>query len=287
VKYACIRKHRDEFPVRMMCRLLEVTTSGFYAWCLRPESRRAISERGLVVEIKASHRRSQGSYGSPRVWEDLHAAGCRCGLNRVARLMRLHGIAGKQKKKFKHTTDSNHSYPVAPNLLEQCFRGWLRDEVWVGDITCIPTREGWLYLAANMDLFSRRIVGWATSNRIDRGLALEALQRAINVRGPRPGLIHHTDRGSQYASGDFQELLKKHGMICSMSRRGNCYDNAAMESFFHSLKVEWIGDRIFETRAEARRVLHEYIERFYNSWRRHSTLGMVSPAEYERLAQVA
>jgi transposase InsO family protein len=271
----------------MMCRLLEVSTSGFYAWCLRPESRRATAERRLVVEIKASHGRSRGTYGSPRVRQDLREAGHTCGLNRVARLMRLHGIAGKQRKKFKHTTDSNHAHPVAPNLLEQCFRGWLRDEVWVGDITCIPTREGWLYLAANMDLFSRRIVGWATSNRIDRGLALEALQRAIDIRTPGPGLIHHTDRGSQYASVDFQKLLKKRGMICSMSRRGNCYDNAAMESFFHSLKVEWIGDRIFETRAEARRALHEYIELFYNSWRRHSTLGMVSPAEYERLAQVA
>jgi putative transposase len=144
---------------------------------------------------------------------------------------------------------------VAENIVNRDFNPSAPHQVWTSDITYIPTREGWLYLAANMDLFSRRIVGWATSNRIDRGLALEALQRAINIRGPRPGLIHHTDRGSQYASGDFQELLKKHGMICSMSRRGNCYDNAAMESFFHSLKVEWIGDTVFETRAEARRVI--------------------------------
>ncbi len=287
MKYACIREHWDEFPVRMMCRLLEVTTSGFYAWCRRPESRRATAERRLLVEIKPIHGRSRGTYGSPRVHKDLGETGIRCGLNRTARLMRLHRIAGKQRRKFKHTTDSNHPYPVFPNLLEQCFQGWLQDEVWVGDITCLPTREGWLYLAANMDLFSRRIVGWATSSRIDRGLALESLQRAIDIRTPRPGLIHHSDRGSQYASGDFQELLRKHRMICSMSRRGNCYDNAAMESFFHSLKVEWIGDRIFETRAEARRPVYEYIELFYSSWRRHSTLGMVSPAEYERLAQVA
>lgn len=287
MKYACIREHRNEFPVRMMCRLLEVTASGFYAWLHRPESNRGIAERRLEVEIKAVHRRSRGTYGSPRVRKDLREAGHECGLKRVARLMRLHGLAGKQRKKFRHTTDSNHAFPVAPNLLDQCFRGWLQDEAWVGDITYIPTREGWLYLAANMDLFSRRIVGWATSSRIDRGLALEALQRAIDIRHPRPGLIHHSDRGSQYASGDFQDLLTKHGMICSMSRRGNCYDNAAMESFFHSFKVEWIGDRIFETREEARRVIHEYIELFYNVWRRHSTLGMVSPAEYERLARVA
>jgi transposase InsO family protein len=240
-----------------------------------------------MVEIKAIHGRSRGTYGSPRVVQDLRRAGHGCGVNRVARLMRIHGIAGKQRRKFKHTTDSNHGHPVAPNLLAQCFTGWFRDEAWVGDITYIPTREGWLYLAANMDLFSRRIVGWAASSRIDRGLALEALQRAIAVRNPRAGLIYHSDRGSQYASEDFQKQLQAHGMICSMSRRGNCYDNAAMESFFHSLKVEWIGDRVFETRAEARRSLFEYIELFYNSWRRHSTLGMVSPAEYERRARVA
>lgn len=287
MKYACIERHRREFPVRMMCRLLEVAPSGFYAWLTGPESRREMDNRRLLVEIQASHQRSGGVYGSPRIHRDLQDLGYRCGRHRVARLMRQNGVAAKHRRKFKHTTDSNHPYPVAPNLLDQLFAEWDRNRAWVGDITYIPTREGWIYLAANMDLSSRRIVGWAVSSRIDRKLVLEALQRAVDLRDPEMGLIYHTDRGSQYACGAFQERLKGHGMIASMSRRGNCWDNAAMESFFHTLKVEWLGDRVFETRAEAERSLFKYIELFYNSWRRHSTLGMVSPAEYERLAQVA
>ena len=268
MKYACIERHRREFPVRMMCRVLEMAPSGFYAWLIGPESRRERDNRRLLVEIRACHQRSGGAYGSPRIHLDLQDLGYRCGRHRVARLMRQHGVAAKHRRKFKHTTDSNHQYPVAPNLLDQLFADWDRDRAWVGDVTYIPTREGWLYLAANMDLSSRRIVGWAVSSRNDRKLVLEALQRAVDLRNPAL-------------------RLKGHGMIASMSRRGNCWDNAAMESFFHSLKVEWLGDQVFETRAEAERSLFKYIELFYNSWRRHSTLGMVSPAEYERRAQVA
>jgi putative transposase len=287
VKYACIERHRREFPVRMMCRLLEVTASGFYAWLTSPESKRRSDNRRLLVEIRAIHQRSGRSYGSPRIYLDLLALGYGCGRHRVARLMRQNGIVSKHRRKFKHTTDSNHPYPVAPNLLDRVFSDWDLNRAWVADITYIPTREGWLYLAANMDLGSRRIVGWDVSSRINGKLVDQALQRALALRSPEPGMIYHTDRGSQYACGAFQELLKGHGMIASMSRRGNCWDNAAMESFFHSLKVEWLGDRVFETRAEAERSLFQYIEQFYNSWRRHSTLGMISPAEYERQAQIA
>jgi putative transposase len=282
VKYACIREHRGQFPVRMMCRLLGVGVSGFYAWLRRPESRRGRANRRLLVEIRVAHRRSHGIYGSPRVYEDLRAEGHGCSRKRVARLMRLDGLAGRQRRKFKHTTDSNHAHSVAENLLEQCFTAEKRDEIWVSDITYIPTREGWLYLAATMDLYSRRIVGWSVKSSLARGLVMETMAQAIVRRMPGPGLIHHSDRGVQYACGDFQNLLRAHGMTCSMSGAGNCYDNAAMESFFHSLKVEWIHGRTFTTREEARRSLSEYIETFYNSWRRHSTLGMISPAEFER-----
>jgi putative transposase len=287
VKYACIRKYRVEFPVRMMCRLLAVRPSGFYAWLKRPESLRRRENRKLIVEIRAIHERSRGTYGSPRIHAELQGQGHRCGRHRVAGLMRVNGLAGRQRRKFRPTTDSQHALPVAENLLGQRFTVAEPDTAWVADITYIPTREGWLYLAATMDLFSRRIVGWATSARLKRELVLEATKRALANRRPPCGLVHHSDRGSQYASGDFRKLLKAHGLKGSMSGVGNCYDNAAMESFFHSLKVEWVHGRVYRTREEARRNLFEYIEIFYNNWRRHSTLGMVSPAEFERLAHVA
>jgi transposase InsO family protein len=271
----------------MMCRLLEVSPSGFYVWLGRGESRRARENRALAVEIRAVHQESHGTYGSPRVHAELQSRGRRCGQKRVASIMQAQEIVGKQRRKFKHTTDSDHDKPVAENLLGQQFLVKTPDTAWVGDITYIPTQEGWLYLAGVLDLFSRRVVGWATSSRINQDLIMEATHQALQDRRPARGLIHHSDRGSQYASKAFQGLLKDHGVVVSMSGVGNCYDNAVMESFFHSLKVEWIHGRTFRTREEARRGLFEYIEIFYNNWRRHSTLGMVSPAQYERLARVA
>ncbi len=287
MKYACIREHHGEFPVRMMCRLLEVTASGFYAWLCRPESSRERQNRILGVEIRAIHRTSKRAYGSPRIHRDLRDNGRKCSRKRVAAIMRREGIVAKHARKFKHTTDSGHELPVAENLLNQKFSVEAPNTVWVSDITCIWTREGWLYLAMVLDLFSRRVVGWATSSRINQDLVIAAARAAIENRHPAPGLIFHSDRGSQYASKRFQALLKAHGIVSSMSGVGNCYDNAVAESFFHSLKVEWIYGEEFRTREEARRSLFEYIEVFYNGWRRHSTLGMVSPVRFEQLAQVA
>lgn len=231
--------------------------------------------------IKEVHQESRENYGSPRVHRALLSRGEKCCVNTVARYMRENDIAAKTKRKFKHTTDSNHSYPIARNVLDRQFEQTEPNRAWVGDITHIRTREGWLYLATVLDLFSRKIVGWSMSCRIDRHLVIDALKMAVSNRRPPPGLIHHSDRGSQYASGDYQALLKEHGMICSMSRKGNCWDNAVMESFFHSLKTELVHHENFATRDEARAAIFEYIEVFYNRVRLHSSLGYLSPAHYE------
>lgn len=281
MRYACIRDHRTEYPVRMMCRLLEVSRSGFYGWMSRPESRRSREDRRLVVEIRGIHRATRGSYGSPRIMRELRGLGYSYGRKRVARVMRVHGIVGKHRRKFRHTTDSGHGRPVAENLLATVERPTVPDRVWVADITYLWTREGWLYVAGVMDLATRRIVSWATSRRLEKEFVIVAMRRALAVRRPRAGLIHHSDRGSQYASGEFRDLLARHGVRSSMSGRGNCYDNAAMESFFGSMKVEWTHGRRYETRAEAERDVFEYIEIFYNRARRHSSLGYVSPVAFE------
>lgn len=266
-----------------MCRVLEVSTSGYYDWRGRAESRRQKEDRRLVVEIKAIHKESRQSYGSPRIHDELKDRGRRCGRKRVARLMRLHGLRAKQTRRFKATTDSKHTLPVAENVLSRQFTVSAPDVAWSADITYIPTRQGWLYLAVVIDLFSRRVVGWSMHKRLKRRLVLDALKMALRGRSPGPGLIHHSDRGSQYASGDYQALLAAQQMVCSMSRRGNCWDNAPVESFFSTLKRELVHHRRYQTRAEARAEIFEYIEVWYNRRRRHSSLGYKSPAQYEEL----
>ncbi len=281
MKFKFIADHRGMFNVGRMCALLNVSRSGFYSWLTRPESRRSIGNRALEDKIRVLHAASHGIYGSPKIHRDLTDEGIRCGRNRVARIMREAGIRSRTKKKFKATTNSRHNLPVAPNLLNQEFTVDAPDRTWVGDITYIHTREGWLYLAVLIDLFNRKVVGWSASSRMTRQLTIDALQMALDHRRPAPGLIHHSDRGSQYASGDYQKLLTKHQMICSMSRKGNCHDNAVAESFFRLLKTEWVNHHRYLSRSEATSSLFYYIEIFYNRKRRHSVLDYATPQEYE------
>ena len=269
-----------------MCSVLEVSRSGFYAWFKRAESPREQENRRLTNLIVEIHKKSRETYGSPRIFAELQARGERCGKNRVARLMKKAGIRSKVRRKFRVTTDSSHALPVAPNLLDQHFVSSHPNEIWMADITYIPTDEGWLYLASILDLFSRTVVGWSMDSTMKTGLALDALRMAIGCRRPGLGLLHHSDRGSQYASSDYQELLKQHGMICSMSRKGNCYDNAVKESFFHTLKTELVHHVRYPTRATARASLFDYIGVFYNRERRHSSLGYLTPEEFEAVNRI-
>ena len=287
MKYQFVRDHRDRYPVQRMCRMLDVSPSAYYAWRARPESRRVREDRRLLVEIKAIHQAKRGTYGSPRIHAELKSQGQSHGLKRVARLMRENDIRAKQKRKFKATTDSKHSHPVAPNLLQRDFEATAPNQKWVADITFIPTREGWLYLAAILDLYSRAVVGWSMASRMTSRLVLDALDMAVGRRRPGPGLLHHSDRGSQYACGDYQKALQAHGMICSMSRKGDCWDNAPMESFFHTLKTEMVHHRDYRTRGEAKTDIFEYIEVFYNRNRSHSALGFCTPEEYEMIRLAA
>lgn len=284
MRYAVIQRYRRQYSVRRMCRVLEVSPSGYYAWSSRSESARARDDRRLLVKIREAFRKSHSTYGSPRIAVELKAQGESCGKNRVARLMREEGLVARRRRRYKSTTDSRHTWPVAPNLLDQKFAVETPDTVWLGDITYLPTDEGWLYLAVLLDLCSRRVVGWATSDRIDSELTLRALRRALDQRHPGPGLLHHSDRGSQYACGQYRERLAGLEVEVSMSRKGNCFDNAPMESFFSSLKTEWLRDRRFATRTQANRSLFAYLELFYNPKRRHSSLGYLSPAEFEKEA---
>jgi len=280
MKFRFISAHRETFKVGRMCTLLKVSRSGYYTWLKRPESRRSRENRALQDKIRVFHAASHGIYGSPKIHRDLIDDGVRCGKNRVARIMREAGIRSRTKKKFKATTNSRHNLPVAPNLLNQDFTVDAPDRTWVSDITYIHTEKGWLYLAVLLDLFNREIVGWATSSRMTRQLAIDALQMALGRRTPAEGLIHHSDRGSQYASGDYQKLLSKHAITCSMSRKGNCYDNAVAESFFRLLKTEWVNHHRYLSRSQATNSLFDYIEIFYNRKRRHSALGYATPQEY-------
>jgi len=238
---------------------------------------------GFSRRIRVVHAESRQRYGSPRVSRQLRAEGYPCGKNRVARLMKENGIQAKRRRRYKATTDSKHVYPVAPNLLERRFEPGLPDRVWASDITYIQTQEGWLYLAPMMDLHSRRIVGWSAGSDLGHSLVAKALEMAVANRRPQRGLIHHSDRGVQYACGEYQRLLRAHGMRSSMSRKGDCWDNAPMESFFASLKTELVRGRSYRTRAEARREIFEYIEVFYNRRRMHSSLGYLSPVQFEAL----
>lgn len=284
MKYACIQAHRGEFGLSLMCRALQVSRSGFYAWAKREPKSCTPEEQRLRVEIRSIHRKSGRTYGSPRVHQELRRRGIGCSRKRIERLMREDGIRAKKKRRFRVTTDSNHSRPVAPNLLERHFSveeiGGV-DRIWAGDITYVPTREGWLYLAVLLDLASRRVVGWSMKNSLEAALATDALQMALWSRRPARGLLHHSDRGVQYACEAYQEILSQHGITCSMSRRGDCYDNAVTESFFASLEWELIQDSDWHTREEAKRAIFEYIEVWYNRRRRHSSLGYCSPVEYE------
>lgn len=284
MKFSFIHAKKASLPVAAMCRALGVSRSGYYAWAERPESARSRSDRELTAEVAVIHQESHRRYGSPRVHQELRARGRHVSAKRVARLMRQEGLRARARRRFVRTTDSAHSHPVAPNTLARDFLPPEPNCTWAGDITYVWTGEGWLYLAVVLDLFSRRVVGWAMSDTIDRQLVLSALDMALLGR-PAPAL-HHSDRGSQYASEDYRRLLEERGIACSMSRKGNCWDNAVVESFFSSLKLELVYERSFATREEAKRALFEYIEVFYNRRRRHSALGYVSPAEYERAAEV-
>jgi transposase InsO family protein len=267
-----------------MCRVLQASPSGYYAWRARSPSARFQRRVVLGAAIREVHGASRHTYGSPRVTAALHRDGVACCVNTVARIMREDGLRAKTKRKFKVTTDSSHGLPVAANLLNRDFSRSRPNEVWVSDITFIPTDEGWLYLATELDLYSRRIVGWAMSERMTSDLVIQALAMAIQQRRPAAGLIHHSDRGSQYASRAFQEVLAAHHLVCSMSRRGEVYDNAVMESFYGTLKRELVNEARYATRPQARQAIFEYIETFYNRQRLHSTLGYLSPVDFEEAA---
>jgi putative transposase len=287
VKFGFIQMEKASYPIRFLCRVLEVSVGGFYAWCLRGPSARARQDATLRVAIRAAHVESRETYGSPRIHVQLQAEEYSVGRKRVARLMREEGLVPRRKRRFRTTTQSKHHHAVAPNLLARDFTASAPNERWVTDITYVWTREGWLYLAAILDLFSRRVVGWATDERIDQKLVSAALGQALNTRCPALGLLHHSDRGVQYASNEYQRALREHGIVCSMSRKGNCWDNAVAESFFATLKGELVDHQDYLSRDQARASIAEYIEVFYNCRRRHSALGYLSPVDYETAARKA
>lgn len=285
MKYRFVDEHRGVWPARVMWRVLGVSASGDYAWRTRGESPRAKANHVLLGTIRAIHAESGGAYGAPRVHAVVRSHGRRIGRHRIARLMRgagLRGLAAIPRR--VRTTDSRHDHPIAPNRLRRNFAATAPNQVWLADLTYVRTGEGWLFLAALIDMFTRKVVGWAVRDTLHADIALEALAMAVERQRPAPGLIHHSDRGVQYAAHDYRKALAAAGMTPSMSRKGNCLDNAPMESFFHTLKVERIHHRVYATRAEARRDLFAYIEGFYNSRRLHSGIGYRSPADMERMA---
>jgi len=285
MKFGFVDEHRRRWPVRMMCATLELSVSGYYAWRTRPQSRRAVDNRALLEEIRRVHADSSGIYGSPRVHATLRRRGRRVGRSRIERLMRQAGLRGLAALPRRvRTTDSRHTYPIAPNRLGRNFVARRPGQVWLADLTYIATGEGWLYLAAVLDLHTRKIVGWSMRERLYTEIALEALNMVIERQRPAPGLIHHSDRGIQYAAEAYRLALARYGITPSMSGKGNCLDNAPMESFFHTLKTERVHHRVYTTRAEARRDLFLYIEGFYNPRRLHSALGYISPAQAEKMA---
>jgi len=287
VRYAFIKTKEVAFPIQVMCRVLEVSRSGYYAWKERPEAPVNAAQVAASAEVEAAHRRSRGTYGSPRIHRDLRARGIRISRKSVERLMRDKGLKGAQKRRFRCTTDSRHSHPIASNELDRNFDPDQPNRVWAGDVTYIATDDGWLYLAVILDLFSRRVVGWSVSATNDTALASEALRRALAARHPSAGLLHHTDRGSPYAALAYTAILRQHGVVTSMSRAGDCYDNAVVESFFGTLKAELIGGYRYPSRAVATAAIADYIENFYNPQRRHSHLQYLSPIEFELRSQTA
>jgi putative transposase len=285
MSFCFIEDYRQLYPVQIMCSVLEVSPAGYYAWRKRPVSERETANAALLTEIRQVHRDSGGRYGSPRVHAVLKSQGRGASRGRIERLMQQHGIrAIMAPPRRVRTTDSRHDLPIAPNLIGRDFTAEAPNRVWLADITYIPTAEGWMYLAAVMDLFSRKIVGWAMADHMRAELASSALAMAIQQQRPQEGLIQHTDRGVQYASQAYREALSNAGITASMSRKANCYDNAPMESFFHTLKTEQVHHCDYQTRAEAQRDVFAYIEGFYNRTRLHSAIGYITPVEMERKA---
>jgi len=283
VRFAFIRAHVQEFNIQVMCRVLAVSRSGYYAWLKRPPSVREQADQELAQLIQVAHQHSRGTYGSPRVHAELQAEGHKVGRKRVARLMRSQALAARRRRRFKVTTRVHPDRQPAPNVLDQQFHATRPNEKWLADTTYIPTREGWLYLSAVLDVHSRRIVGWAMASLQTQQLVIDALRMALQQRRPAEQLLHHSDRGSQYTAEAYQKLLKAYGVTVSMSGTGNCYDNAMMESFFSTLKAECVIG-IYNNRQEARHSIFEYIEVWYNRQRRHSSLGYLSPAAFEQAA---
>ncbi len=282
MKYGFIRDHAGRYPVNMLCRLLKVQRSAYYDWQAQPCKVIPQEELALRGRMKELFRASRGSLGSRTMMKNLHKEGFEIGRDRTRRLMKRLNLKVRQKRKYKVTTDSKHNLPVAKNVLNREFCPSAPNKAWGTDITYLWTQQGWIYLAVVIDLYSRRVVGWSMDRRMKKALVIRALMMAVNLRKPPPGLIHHSDRGSQYASHDYQALLRQYGMICSMSRKGNCWDNAPIERFFSSLKREWTGDRLYQTRQEAIADVREYVAVYYNSRRLHSTLGYTTPMDYEK-----
>ena len=285
MRFAFIDVEKASYPLRILCRVLRVSKSGYYAWRRRKPSNRDLEDERLRPKVLAAFKAGRGTYGSPRVQSELVDQGFEIGRHRVARLMREMGLQGLSPRKFRVTTDSNHDDPIAPNVLARNFEASKANEKWVTDITYVWTAEGWLYLAVVIDLYSRRVVGWSTADHLETSLCLEALSMALGHRTGVKGMVHHSDRGVQYASDRYRKALKARGIECSMSRRANCWDNAVAESFFGTLKNELIYRRPWLTRESARDAIGEYIEVFYNRIRRHSTIGNVSPAKFEEVAR--
>ncbi|MFC6640009.1 IS3 family transposase [Sulfitobacter sediminilitoris] len=282
MRFRFIEEHGRDFPTNRLCQVLDVSERGLRAYRSRPASQRQRTDMVVLAHIKEQSRLSLGSYGRPRMTEELKELGLNIGHRRVGRLMRENGIQVERSKKYKVTTDSNHAFNIAPNLLNRDFAANEPNRKWAGDISYVWTREGWLYLAVILDLHSRRVIGWAVSNRMKRDLAIRALQMAVALRQPPKGCIHHADRGSQYCSHDYQKLLRQHGFQVSMSGKGNCYDNSAVETFFKTIKAELIWRRSWQTRRDAELAIFQYINGFYNPRRRHSALGWKSPVAFER-----
>ncbi len=281
MKYQFIQAHQREHRIGRFCQVLAGSRSGYYAWCSRPVSARAAANARLVEQIQHLHRQTKARYGAVKMWRALQLAGIRCGRHRVARLRRQHGLLAQRIRRFRVMVERHKFAPPAPNRLQQRFTAAAPNRLWAGDLTAIATRAGWLYLAVLLDLYSRRVIGWAMSAKPDQQVALQALRMALAVRRPQPGLIHHSDQGALYTSGAYQRLLTQHGLVASMSRKGNCYDNAAVESFFSTLKNELVHDHTFHTPEEAQAAVFEFIEVFYNRQRLHQTLGYVSPLQFE------
>ena len=284
MRFAFIARNADMLPIERLCQIMDVSPRGYRAFRSRPLSHSQRRDMVVLAHIREQFRLSLGSYGRPRMTEELKELGLQVGHRRVGRLMRDNGITVKRNRKFKATTDSNHSFNIAPNLLNRDFSAAGPNQKWAGDISYVWTREGWLYLAVILDLHSRRVIGWAVSNRMKRDLAIRALQMAIALRQPPKGCLHHTDRGSQYCSHDYQKLLRQHGFKVSMSGTGNCYDNAAVETFFKTIKAELLWQRSWPTRRAAEMAIFEYINGFYNPRRRHSALRWKSPLAFEAQA---